>query len=269
VLTAERWQLDYLFDLGFQGWLVHIGVISLTAAFLFYSLPGTVWPLYWAGLMAFLSAALVGLSYYYESRQNLTLPQAKRAGYLHTLLTGCVGITWGTGAFGAASGTFETLLVYSLALGGTALGAVSSQHAVLRSCFVSLWTSVPLLAAAHYVHEGVHLPAVNAAMMILYAVILSILSLRMSGFLNSNKDLTRQLDRRLAELTGVMRRTRTFPSHASLRRRAMICASPFMPSVFSPHACAIPASGRRKVRWWRISTALLKASRLSSARCST
>jgi len=204
-LTAERWQLDYLFDLGFQGWLVHIGVISLTAAFLFYALPGAVWPLYWAGLMAFFSAGLAGLSYYYVARQSLTLLQAERAGYLHTLLTGCVGITWGAGAFGAASGPFETLLVYSLALGGTALGAVSSQHAVLRSCFVSLWTSVPLLAAAHYIYEGVQLPAVNAAMIMLYAVILSILSLRMHGFLDSNRELTRQLDRRLGELTELTR----------------------------------------------------------------
>ena len=36
---AERWQLDYLFDLGFQAWFVHVGVVTATTGVLVVTHP--------------------------------------------------------------------------------------------------------------------------------------------------------------------------------------------------------------------------------------
>ena len=48
---AEKWQLDYLFDLSFQAWLVHIGVVTAVMALLVYVRPGEVWPFVWYAAM--------------------------------------------------------------------------------------------------------------------------------------------------------------------------------------------------------------------------
>lgn len=198
---AEKWQLDYLFDLGFQAWLVHIGVVAATAAGIVNAHPEDRWPLFWCVAMVLLSLSLSLLARFYVRRPPADEPSAQRYGIAHTGLTALVGITWGLGGFGAATGDFQNLLVYSLALGGTALGAVSSQHVLPRSCFVSLWTSVPLLGFAHLFHEPTFLGAVIMGMVLLYAAILSILAIRMLRFVQANLRLTRSLDARLAELT--------------------------------------------------------------------
>lgn len=93
---------------------------------------------------------------------------------------------------------FNLLAVYSLALGGTALGAVSSQHAVPRSALVSIWTSVPLLAAAHVMEARSQAMGV---MVLLYTLILSMLTARMHRFLATNHNLTQSLNGKVAELT--------------------------------------------------------------------
>lgn len=198
---AERWQLDYLFDFGFQAWIVHIGVVAATAGVLVGAHPDAGWPLLWAAAMALLSLALSLLARFYVRRPPAGDEAARRLGAAHTSLTFLVGIVWGLGAFGAATGEFENLLIYSLALGGTALGAVSSQHVLPRSCFVSLWTSVPLLGLAHLFHEPAFLGAVVMGMVLLYAAILSILAVRMLRFMRANVALTHSLDARLGELT--------------------------------------------------------------------
>jgi signal transduction histidine kinase len=205
IASVEKWQLDYLFDLGFQGWVVHMGVIALTSFFLAYSFDYAPWVLFWGAGMAVLSASLAALCRVYVSRQPVPLPSALKAGWAHSALTALVGLFWGGGAFGAAQGSFQVLLIYTLALGGTALGAVSSQHAMLRSCFISLWTSIPLLAGAHFMHANFPPSAVNASLIMLYALILTILSVRMNDFLLSNVELTRRLDRQLVEMTEITR----------------------------------------------------------------
>lgn len=198
---AERWQLDYLFDLGFQAWLVHVGVVAATAGVLVNAHPEDRWPLLWCAAMVLLSLSLSLLARFYVRRPPAGDEAARRFGVAHTSLTFLVGIAWGLGAFGAATGEFENLLIYSLALGGTALGAVSSQHGLPRSCFVSLWTSVPLLGLAHLFHEPAFLGAVVMGMVLLYAAILSILAVRMLRFMRANVALTHSLDARLGELT--------------------------------------------------------------------
>ncbi|MDO8837503.1 MAG: ATP-binding protein [Parvibaculum sp.] len=198
---AERWQLDYLFDLGFQAWLVHVGVVAATAGVLVNAHPEDRWPLLWCAAMVLLSLSLSLLARFYVRRPPAGDEAARRFGVAHTSLTFLVGIAWGLGAFGAATGEFENLLIYSLALGGTALGAVSSQHVLPRSCFVSLWTSVPLLGLAHLFHEPAFLGAVVMGMVLLYAAILSILAVHMLRFMRANVALARSLDARLAELT--------------------------------------------------------------------
>jgi len=198
---AEKWQLDYLFDLSFQAWLVHIGVVTAVMALLVYVWPGEVWPFVWYAAMCAFSGGLAALAWYYTHRRPADEGEAHPYGLAHTGLTTLVGITWGLGAFGAATGDFHHLLVYSLALGGTALGAVSSQHVLPRSCFVSLWTSVPLLGLAHIFHDPGFFGATIFGMIMLYAGVLSILTVRMLRFMRTNVDLTRSLDAKLAEIT--------------------------------------------------------------------
>jgi len=198
---AEKWQLDYLFDLSFQAWLVHIGVVTAVMALLVYVWPGEVWPFAWYAAMCAFSGGLAALARHYTHRRPADEGEAHPYGLAHTGLTTLVGITWGLGAFGAATGDFHHLLVYSLALGGTALGAVSSQHVLPRSCFVSLWTSVPLLGLAHIFHDPGFFGATIFGMIMLYAGVLSILTVRMLRFMRTNVDLTRSLDAKLAEIT--------------------------------------------------------------------
>lgn len=189
-----KWQLDLLFELGLIAWMIHAGVVCLTAIALFYGNPEAVWPGAWLAAMLALSAMLAILSRVYTTRQPMSREEARRFGTTHTALTAMVGLSWGFGALGASSYSFEYLLVYSLALGGTALGAVSSQHTFLRSCFSSLWTSVPLLANAHLMHRFDPFGAVNAGMIVLYAAILSILTVRLHGFMQANVTLNRSLE---------------------------------------------------------------------------
>ncbi|MBC7103032.1 MAG: hybrid sensor histidine kinase/response regulator [Parvibaculum sp.] len=200
---AEKWQLDYLFDLSFQAWLVHIGVVTATVALLVYAWPGEAWPWVWYAAICGLSAALAALAWRYTHDRPADEDAARPYGVAHTALTFFVGISWGLGAFGAATGDFHHLLVYSLALGGTALGAVSSQHALPRSCFISLWTSVPLLGLAHLYRDSSFLGVTVMAMILLYAGVLSILGFRMLRFMTANVTLTRSLDGKLAEITGM------------------------------------------------------------------
>ena len=198
---AEKWQLDYLFDLSFQAWRVHIGVVTATVALLAFAFPGEAWPWIWYAAICSLSAALAALAWRYTRDRPQDDDAARPHGVAHTRLTFLVGISWGLGAFGAATGEFHYLLVYSLALGGTALGAVSSQHALPRSCLTSLWTSIPLLGLAHLYHDPGYAGVVVMAMMLLYGRVLSLLSFRMLRFLTANVTLTRSLDAKLAEIT--------------------------------------------------------------------
>ncbi len=203
LFDTQPWQFDYLFDLGFQGWLVHVGVIGLTTTLLINALPESIWPFWWSGIMVILSLTLATLCRYQSRRKTKLGHATRKAGWFHTGLTTIVGLVWGSGAIGAGEASFQVLTLYSLALGGTALGAVSSQHAVPRSCFASIWTSTSLLALAHVLHNP-HLEGMLVAlMMLLFAMILTILCVRMFRFLVTNQRLTRSLEEKVSELTVV------------------------------------------------------------------
>lgn len=252
LLKTEHWQVRYLFDLGFQGWMVHIGVVLLTAWMILAVLPDAEWPFLWLGAMVVLSITLGLLCRRFATAREEDEASLLRAGYAHTGLTAIVGLVWAAGAFGATAGSFNLLAVYSLALGGTALGAVSSQHAVPRSALTSIWTSVPALALAHIIEAGGASRLPVALMMLLYAVILSILTVRMHRFLAANHSLTQSLDAKVAELTTASADLRAANEEAE---EANLAKSRFLAQASHDLRQPIHAIG--------LLTASLKATRLS------
>lgn len=179
------WQLEYLFSLGPYGWLVHGGVIILTFLTLEWTAP---YPLIWCGTMLVLSAVMMGICV--SGRRGVAI---RAHGVAHTITTGLVALTWTAGAFASNNHSYDSLLFYTLALGGTALGAVAAQHSVLRSCYVSLWLSVPGLAYAHMqASEGLRSDA-NGVMIALYALVLTFLARQMNAFLAQNRALSERL----------------------------------------------------------------------------
>ncbi|MBX3531589.1 MAG: hybrid sensor histidine kinase/response regulator [Rhizobiaceae bacterium] len=204
VTLADRdWELDLLFGLGLSAWIVHAGVVLLTAGTFVGLTDGVAFTTAWLAAMLMLSAGLAVLSWKYARRRPTTKRGRNRHALAHSALTACTGLGWGAGALVAAGVDFQVLLLYSLALGGTALGAVSTQHSFPRSCFLSLWTSIPMLAAAHVWHDPSAYGAINGSMVVLYTIVLSSLALRMHRFLRTNVGLTRSLDAKVAELTKV------------------------------------------------------------------
>jgi signal transduction histidine kinase len=220
--SADRvWELDLLFGLGLSAWIVHAGVVVLTASMLFGLIDDIAFVTAWLAAMLILSAGLAAISQRYSRRKPATEKQRDRYALAHSLLTACAGLGWGTGAFVAAAFSFQVLLLYSLALGGTALGAVSTQHSFPRSCFLSLWTSIPMLATAHVWHDPGVYGAINGSMVVLYTMVLSSLALRMHRFLRTNVELARSLDAKVAELTevtGELEHARRQASEANLAK---------------------------------------------------
>lgn len=201
---VEPWQVLYLCEIGSKAWLIHIAVASLS-----FFAQGDVGALaqFWLIGMVVLSLAITGLCHY-----GLRCPSGDdrkliAIGWTHSVLTALIALLWAFGAFQAATHSFDNLLLYSLVLGGTALGAVSSQHSALRSCYASIWISLIGLAGAHMLHSPDEFGPINAAMIVLYAVALSILARKMNHFLVSNRMLTENLDLQLAELSREHQRT--------------------------------------------------------------
>lgn len=95
-------------------------------------------PMIWCGVMLLLSVAMMTICA--SGRRGFAI---RAHGVAHTVTTGLVALTWTAGAFASTNQSYDSLLFYTLALGGTALGAVAAQHSVLRSCYTSLWLSVP------------------------------------------------------------------------------------------------------------------------------
>lgn len=200
LMFPRRWQLSYLFDLGFQGWLTHCFVVSFT----FLTQDTSLFAMQvWLATMLSLSLALAFLCRYIAGSNAISASRLRSAGWVHTILTTIVGITWGAGAIWVSHGSFDSLLIFTLALGGTALGAVSAQHSVMRSCLASIWTSVPLLAFAHLAHPDPVTGKANAAMMLLYGLVLTFLAFRMWRFLIANKLLSEDLKKRIRQVTRI------------------------------------------------------------------
>lgn len=198
---AERgvnWRLDYLFSIGAVSWVVHLCVTALAGLVLMQAGFGG-WVAAWVAVMAFLSVAMAALAVAYRRRGNDS--PAETYGLIHSCLTAAAGLAWGAGAILCArSSSAQMLTFYSLVLGGTALGAVSSQHVLMRSCLLSIWTSVPLLALAWLVNGVFSGSPATAAMMMLFGVMLTVLAIRLNDFLVQNVMLAEELAARNAVL---------------------------------------------------------------------
>jgi len=195
---TETWQIDYLYSIGAVNWAVHVGVVTLTYFIMQSSLGGTIW-LAWYLLMLAASVFLMGCSLIYQ-RLRLDAARRDRLGWVHAAATTLIGLAWGGGAVAGADAHADVVLYYTLVLGGTVLGAVSSQHAVPRSCLLSIWTAVPLLALAQYLHQPHARGYALAAMVLLYGVVLTRMATRMHGFLRDKVAMTAQMQDRLGEL---------------------------------------------------------------------
>lgn len=202
-LSAETergadWRLDYLFSIGAISWMVHLCVTGLAGIVLVQADAGG-WVPWWIAAMALLSLAMAGLAIAYRHRPAHVAPRTY--GVVHSGLTTIAGMVWGTGAvLCALSSSTQMLTFYSLVLGGTALGAVSSQHILMRSCLLSVWTSVPLLAGAWLANDIVPGSLATATMMMLFGVMLTVLAVRMNDFLSQNVLLADELAARNAVL---------------------------------------------------------------------
>ncbi|MCW5691658.1 MAG: hybrid sensor histidine kinase/response regulator [Pseudolabrys sp.] len=209
--AAADWRLDYLFSTGASSWLIHLGVITLTFVVLNESGSaswGQGWGAAWFAVMLTLSLVLAGLSLAYV-RKWLPPVRARWFGAGHSVVTALTGLTWGGGAIACAvTGSFQTVVIYTLVLGGTALGAVSSQHAWLRSCMLSVWTSVPLLALAFVIYGRDLQSTAMAGMILLFGATLTILALRMHRFLAANVAMAHDLARKNRELSATTEQLR-------------------------------------------------------------
>jgi signal transduction histidine kinase len=185
------WQLNYLFRLGVGGWIIHALIVVLTAFAQGVS-SGLVQS--WLAIMLVLTATMFIICIWGGRAVNQPL-----FGWLHSITTCFVALFWAVGAISFAQSSQGALLVYTLALGGTALGAVSSQHAVLRSCFASIWLSIPGLAAAHFLSEMLPAGSLNATMIMLFGVVLTILAVRMHQFVKTNHQLSQSLAQQMLQ----------------------------------------------------------------------
>jgi len=219
ILAPAAWQLTYLFELSSKSWFIHIAVVTLV--YVAQENTGASGNIWFVGMLA-LSVLMIILCNripraLFRSDRHLEL-----MGWVHSIATIAVGLFWAWGAFVAAQHSFEKLLIYTFALGGTALGAVSSQHAVLRSCFLSIWMSIPGLSIALIVHDGSIVGKANGAMIFLFGIALTILAVRMNRFVVSNYALARDFNHQVEEQKLQRRRADTanqaksrFLAHAS------------------------------------------------------
>lgn len=199
--TANQWQADYLFRLGIGSWVIHLSVVSLSFPVLNSS--NAVWPLIWLIAMAVISLLLGSLSVLYTIKNKTGCLRPVKWLSFHAVLTTVAGLTWGTGAVLCSLETPAHLLFFTLVLGGTALGAVSSQHSYLVSCYLSLWTSIPLLSLAHFLAGNSIENRISGVLILLFGIMLSILGWRMHRFLANNVALNNRLDAKVVELEEV------------------------------------------------------------------
>lgn len=192
LLRPKTWQIEYLFNLGPSGWLLHVGVVILTALAqhsLGHSIIG------WSVIMVALSMLMVAVCHFGRSNK-----QVERNGYIHTAGTSLVAFGWAYGALDIVDQSSSSILFFTFALGGTALGAVAAQHSVLRSCLASIWLSLPALAFAHARAAPGMAGEANAGMILIYLLVLTDLAFRMHNHLEKNVDLSERLTAQLAEL---------------------------------------------------------------------
>ncbi len=196
---GEDWRLDYLFSVGSSSWVIHLCVTSLATIALVDEGAGR-WALAWYAAMTVFTLAMMVLAYLYHRKEERGL-DPDRLGRMHTALIAILGLLWGGGAIAMARAAPDLLTFYSLVLGGTALGAVSSQHVLMRSCMTAVWTSIPLLGIAFLVEDVSLANFAVALMMLLFGGALTILALRLSSFVTQNVTIRTELADKVSRLT--------------------------------------------------------------------
>jgi len=197
--SSEYWRLDYLFEIVMRGAVIHATVAVITMA----SLLGTVSNItvyIWSTTMVALSFCLAVLGTLYR-RYGLSPKAPLLLGAAHTAIVGFIGLTWGMGSLAIGREAPELLLFYSFALGGTAMGAVNTQHSLLRSCMTSIWTSIPILALSFAIYLQNELGLSMAILILLYGATLSVIAKRMNHFLRENRRLAEGMADKVRALT--------------------------------------------------------------------
>jgi signal transduction histidine kinase/CheY-like chemotaxis protein len=197
-LRPEPWLLLHLFQIGRKSWLLHILVVTLV--FLALHSEGN-FPVSWILILVVTSLGLAIMSRYAANLcVQVDAARLMKLGVAHTIGCAIVGLTWGFGAFEAVRISPEVALFYSLALGGTALGAIFSQSAHIRSSLISVWTSITLLALAHWRYSPDTFGGYTGGLMIAFGLALSVFTLRMYGFLNENHSFATSLEQQIRGL---------------------------------------------------------------------
>jgi signal transduction histidine kinase len=189
-----------MFSIGRSSALTHTVVVSLTMLVLWGWLPEFV--LFWGLLMLALTVALATLSLTYTKVASDPLTR-NRYGILHSIVVAAIGTTWGGGAWIVAGSSDEFLLFYTFVLGGTALGAVSTQHSLLRSCMLSVWTSIPLLSLALAILGPESFGSALAVLVLFFGITLTVTAVRMNRFLSNSITLSAKLHDKVGELTAL------------------------------------------------------------------
>ncbi len=199
---GPNWRYDHLFAISRRSWGVHAAVVSLTMLVHYDLVPNFLfWS--WGSIMWGLTAALAYLGITYDKRASFDDRKAHRYGVYHSIVVGLIGLTWGGGALFTIGISDAITLFYTFVLGGTALGAVSSQHSFLRSCMLSIWTSIPplVVSLAVYGPEGIGWPM--AWLVSFFGITLSVIAVRMNSFLSRSVALASALDGKVSELTAL------------------------------------------------------------------
>ncbi|NMM43586.1 hybrid sensor histidine kinase/response regulator [Rhodospirillaceae bacterium KN72] len=203
-VLSPSWRTDFLFAGASKNWLVHVGVVALTLL-LILSAPeskdASGKAIIWFCTISVFSFSAVMLAKRYLSEKQKNPYELDSYTRHYAVLTAIIGTLWGLGAFIVAPLSNDLLMLYTLVVGGTALGAVSTQHVEQRVFLASIWTAIPLLALAHITHTVTNQNLAVAIMIVLYGVIITMLGKRMQAFLTKNAELSLSLADKVSNLT--------------------------------------------------------------------
>ena len=199
VIATQARSTEQLLVIARHSWIVLLIIVLVTLS--------TLWPmvggpelLVWALLLIVLAVAMALLA----TRFVRTGPHDGRetAPYAiaHNLLVLMIGSIWGFGILFVRHDDLAATL-YIFVLSGTALGAVSSQHAYLPSCLSSIWSSITPVAVVLFFGEIAGLPQAFGLLLLMFALTLSGIAIKMHGFLADHENLTRSLEEKVIRLS--------------------------------------------------------------------
>jgi signal transduction histidine kinase len=151
---------DTLFRMGRFGWPVHLGVVGTIG----FGLPGE-YTMQWGVFLMLLSLVQVAVCH---------APKLPHRETIYTLVSMLVGASWGLFSFSPDMNNTANLNFFTLAIGGTSLGAVSIQYPKPWIAFLSLVSVLPLIFVRHLIEPEVLGPLLST-MIALYTVLLALI----------------------------------------------------------------------------------------------